>query len=471
MRFTKDNSLIISHLTDIEGNLRYFKQWFDRSDYLRFNEGCLSFADSKLHCKFIYGGDFCDKGPGDLRIGHALVDFKTKYPHDVSLIAGNREIKCRRFSYELTNNIRQRLLYGAAAYWNPHKPPREYVVQQMQAESRPATSEADIERYVLDKSILTCQTLYLKWMLNETMGCGSQHNKRNTFEYRRMELANIARLPAQNISDDAVTQSFIDSVTASGVVTHYLKQAQLGDIIGETLFIHGAITVENMGFVPGMEASSARITDAKEWIETLNNWYKNQINDWLNDSVEDKLHVPGHKPLDRYVICNPNSIVTSNWYEKGKLLPIPDRVVQFLNAAGIYRVVSGHQPFADFPLLIRSNNLEVIVGDTSYSDSLAIEDNRGEALHNLTIIQLENQSHAFINAIRKNGSFTTVDLPSRQDVSRGEDTIIGHFTPEGQLIRPLSASLLSACQLDGFEVIDNPLKPFQPRNGENNDVP
>jgi Calcineurin-like phosphoesterase len=442
---------IISHLTDVEGNLRYFSEWFNRSKYLQLQQGKLSFRNTEANQQFIYGGDFCDKGPGDLRIGKALIDFKTKYPRAVTLIAGNREIKCRRFTYELNTMIRQRLLYGAPAFWNPHSSPRDYVILQMKTEGVHAN---DIERYVSNKSIEECQTLYLKWMLNETMGCGSHHHKPTTFEYRRRELAQMAGQPIASISDDRATQSFIDSVSPKGIVTQYLKQAQLGKIIGETLFIHGAITVNNMGYVPGR---SKKITDAREWITMLNEWYYMQISDWLNKPTEAELHSPGHNPLDHYVIANPQSIVTTNWYTQGKLQPIPEVVVRYLNNAGIYRVISGHQPFSDFPLIIRNANLEVIVGDTGYSDPLAKEDNRGQALHNLTIIQANDHSYTSIDAIRKDGSSMILNLPSRAEIKLGNDTTIGHFTEEGQLIRPVNSSQLSASQLDGHNIIDKPL--------------
>lgn len=452
----KTGHITISHLTDIEGNLSYFERWCKRSNYLQFEDGRLLFRDTD--CKFVYGGDSCDKGPGDLRLGRILVDFKQANPEDVILIAGNRDIKSRRFTYELTSMIRQRLLFGAAAFWNQKMPPRQYVIRQMQAENKSANSEIDIKNYVMSLSLEACQTLYLKWMLVETMGCGSFHNKPTTFEYRRMELAAITGQSLDQISDDMVTKSFIDSVMSSGYLISYLKQAQLAYMVGETLFIHGAITIENMGYVPWMSDSDSRITDAREWIQQLNGWYASQIREWLDYPVEEDLHAPGHKPLDEYVVFNPKSIVTSNWYRQGQFTPIPEKVVKFLNKAGIYRVVSGHQPCSDFPLIIRNPDLEVIVGDTGYSDPSAKNDNRGKALHNLTIIEQGNIGFTSIDAIRRDGSTMVLNLPSRTEVSEGKDTIIGHFTQDGRLIRPENATRLLASQLDGFSVIDRPFK-------------
>lgn len=452
-----DSSIVISHLTDIEGNIAYLERWTNRSPYLQFIDGRLLFREP--NCKFVYGGDSCDKGPGDIRLGQALVAFKADSPTNVTLIAGNRDIKCRRFTYELTTLIQQRLLHGASAYWNQKSSPRQYILLKMQTEGKSAASVTDIKKYVMSQDLETCQTIYLKWMLNETMGCGSFNNKPTTFEYRRMELAVLSRQPLVQISDEQVTRSFIDSVCPSGFLARYLQQAQLGHIIGETLFVHGAITLENMGYVPGMSDSDARITNAREWIEQLNDWYAGQIRDWLECPVEDELHAPGHKPLDKYVVFNPKSIVTSNWYRDNTFAPIHKKVVTFLNNAGIYRVISGHQPCSDFPLIIRNPDLEVIVGDTGYSDPSALTDNRGMALHNLTIRERDTERYVSIDAIRRDGSSMIVNLPSHLNVQQGKDTLIGHFTPDGRLIRPANALQLFASQLDGFRIIDSPFNP------------
>ena len=108
--------------------------------------------------------------PGDLRIGAELIDFKTKHPLNVSLIAGNREIKCRRFTYELSANIQQRLLNGVPAFWNPKSLPRHYAMQQMLTETKGAASNNALERYVLSKSD------------EEAKDCRASYTKSNPFK-------------------------------------------------------------------------------------------------------------------------------------------------------------------------------------------------------------------------------------------------------------------------------------------------
>ena len=445
---------VISHLTDVEGNLDYMQRWADRSKCIQLSNGIMSFKDpvKEVQPFFVFGGDFSDKGPGDLRVGKALTEFKKSNPEHVTLIAGNREIKCRRFTYELDpHTIRQRLLLGQAAFWRKQVTPKDYVGQYMQREKLIVSSDKDIEKYVNQLSPEQCQTLYLQWMLNETMGCGSFKNKPNTFEYRRLELAELSDKSPEKIGDEEVTQSFIDSVAPDGVITQYLKQAQLGKICGDTLFIHGAVTLENMGYVPGLPGTDHRISDVTEWIDMLNHWYTEQITEWDKQRVESDILPPAHRSLDTYVISNPKSIVTTNWYQNNKLSPIPKAVIDYLNKAGIYRVVTGHQPFSDFPLIMRNASLEVIVGDTGYSDSDAPTDNRGKAIHNLDILGSGTQTHASINAIRKDGSAFKLELPARDDA---QDTEIGHFTANGRLIRPGCNGRLISSQLDGYTVQD-----------------
>lgn len=447
---------VISFLTDIEGSISYMSRWAALSPYIKWDNNRLSFKNTGPQTQplFVYGGDCTDKGPGDLRIMSALVHFKQSNPDKVYLIAGNRDIKSRRFTYELDpQHIRQRLLFGRPAFWDKRNvSPKSYVEQYIQQEKLTQTPEEAVKKM----SIEQCQTIYLKWMLFETMGCGSSHGKPDTFEHRRTELAecNGYGVERELISDEEVTQSFIRSVAPQGLMTQYLQQAQLGFIEGETLFIHGAITPENMGYIPGLP-EDARISDAKEWINGLNDWFQSQIDEWSMQPVESTIQEPGGRLLDRYVIYNPKSIVTTNWYRHGRLAPIAPEVVSYLNKAGIYRVVTGHQPFSDFPLIIRNPSLEVIVGDTGYSDPNAFTDNRGKAHHMLEISGEGKHSYASIEAILKDGSMVKLVLPNREEVARVNDVEIGHFTANGELIRPSSSGLVSS-QLDGFEIHDKP---------------
>jgi hypothetical protein len=76
----------VGHLTDVEGNWDYFQQYVKTSSVLTVDKN----GDVQLNenCSFVFGGDLCDKGAGDIRIGRALVSLKNRYPDRVFLIIG-----------------------------------------------------------------------------------------------------------------------------------------------------------------------------------------------------------------------------------------------------------------------------------------------------------------------------------------------------------------------------------------------
>jgi predicted phosphodiesterase len=87
----------------VSGNLDYFQRCVDRSAVLEYD------AEERIYTlkagdTFIFGGDVCDKGPGDIRIVKILTDLKKRYPEQVFLIVGNRDVNKLRMASELTMN-------------------------------------------------------------------------------------------------------------------------------------------------------------------------------------------------------------------------------------------------------------------------------------------------------------------------------------------------------------------------------
>ena len=77
-----------------------------------------------------------------------------------------------------------------------------------------------------------------------TMGAPS------VLEFAREELALLRGVPASAISDDALVAHFRAAIEPGGHYHDYLAAAQLAVCVGTTLFVHGAITADNAGFVP-----------------------------------------------------------------------------------------------------------------------------------------------------------------------------------------------------------------------------
>jgi len=63
------------------------------------------------------------------------------------------------------------------------------------------------------------------------------------------------------------------------------------------------------------------------------------------------------------------SPIYANYLRDGGPAPVAAAVRESLVASGVSHVVSGHQPFADGPLVISSGGLRVITADTSYSNN------------------------------------------------------------------------------------------------------
>lgn len=96
--FSELQNSTVGYCTDVEGNYEYWKRYLRLSKVLEITENGVHL---KPNCYFIYGGDVCDRGVGDLRILQDLVKLKTNYPERVHLILGNRDINKMRLLTEL----------------------------------------------------------------------------------------------------------------------------------------------------------------------------------------------------------------------------------------------------------------------------------------------------------------------------------------------------------------------------------
>eukprot|EP00405_Crypthecodinium_cohnii_P049064 CAMPEP_0206612890 /NCGR_PEP_ID=MMETSP0325_2-20121206/56312_1 /ASSEMBLY_ACC=CAM_ASM_000347 /TAXON_ID=2866 /ORGANISM="Crypthecodinium cohnii, Strain Seligo" /LENGTH=221 /DNA_ID=CAMNT_0054132775 /DNA_START=215 /DNA_END=877 /DNA_ORIENTATION=+ len=220
-------SPLIGFITDTEGNFDYWKRSVDLSRVVQFSDehpDQLQFRRSDDAGKediFVFGGDAFDQGPGDVRIAKALVNFKKKYPDRVILLVGNRDVNKIRLTAELGEDaldIPQPVpTYPRAP---PHVEYRDFV--QKVASQRGTTVDDENTR-----------TNRLHWILEHTMSAKA------AFESRRKELSILHKVPEAGISDEDVTQHFLDSVwQEDGIYLQYLQHGQVAALIGNTLFVH-----------------------------------------------------------------------------------------------------------------------------------------------------------------------------------------------------------------------------------------
>ena len=85
----------------------------------------------------------------------------------------------------------------------------------------------------------------LRYMHQHTLGCP------DTFEFRRQELALLEGREPSSVTDEQVVENFIaDIASEDGALRQYLAHADVAVVLGNTLFVHGAVDAQTMAFVP-----------------------------------------------------------------------------------------------------------------------------------------------------------------------------------------------------------------------------
>ena len=313
--------ILISYCTDVEGNYDYWQRWLNLSKVVvrldddgkpmkipyswtgRTPHSAMSIVSNSTmnsiniakayggkypdpvypqharlklmpNCHLVFGGDVCDRGPGDIRLLWDLIQLQEDHPGRVHFILGNRDVNKLRLPTELHDSYTRS---PGATYWLPNDP-----------EQRP---QGNIDR--------------LKWILARTMGAPEN------FEHRRTELKQIilqqkrdraaqriakgivsrgplAATPAESDLDDAfwsvdnryatdrivvtdedVLESYFDlllppaacpkrpsgprhrkQLTAHGLLLSYLANGNLLLRIEDNLFVHGGLNAYNLGWIP-----------------------------------------------------------------------------------------------------------------------------------------------------------------------------------------------------------------------------
>jgi len=169
----KNNFFEITYVTDVEGNLDYWHTYVKRSKVVYFDSnGELEFFKPE-HQYFVFGGDTCDKGIGDIRFCKLLVNFKKKYPKNVFLILGNRDINKMRLSSELSDSDLkfEETLKIPGQYWQdtPSSPKQwlEKKLEKLKSEGNNTVTLQD----------LNTKLERLHWMLS-TLGCEDTFEKK-----------------------------------------------------------------------------------------------------------------------------------------------------------------------------------------------------------------------------------------------------------------------------------------------------
>ena len=203
----------VGYITDLEGDLDTFNRYLGSGRAVLFRDEKEELQLRSPTAAFVFGGDLFDRGPGDLQLARELVALKKRHPDRVFLIMGNRDINKMRFTAELQAG---EVALGPDSAFQPWWDPK-------------ATKLAD---FLAKKGWTDTPVARLKWMLTCTLG--SPH----AFGHRRAELARLAGKDVAEISEAEVLESYSQSVLdKNGEVVAYLRNAQVGVIIGDTLFV------------------------------------------------------------------------------------------------------------------------------------------------------------------------------------------------------------------------------------------
>jgi hypothetical protein len=306
---------VITYVTDLEGRWDKLAGACAGNPHVSLVDGALVLAPGAT---FVFGGDAVDRGPAGRKLLTTLLTAKLRYGERVVLLAGNRDLNKLRLRRELTGH------------------------------PRPTAPEA-LHR---DRPAL------LRWIFSNTMGA------REAFGHRATELASEGR----SAGDEDVVDSFLEDLAPEGLHTTWLRAAQLAWLHGDTLFVHGGVTADNLGVVPGV---AGRVAGVARWVDALNTFHANQLAAFVDDDVRDG--VPAWSPLVAYQAPLPGTAANQASVVYGRLadahndprLPEPSVVAQLL-AEGVRRVVVGHTPVGDVPAVLRSGAFTLVMADNSY---------------------------------------------------------------------------------------------------------
>ncbi|MBN8613529.1 MAG: metallophosphoesterase [Deltaproteobacteria bacterium] len=352
-----------AYLTDVEGRWDKLTTFAEANALVSLIDGRLVLADGAT---FVFGGDAIDRGPDARRIVALFLDAKARYGDRVVLLAGNRDLNKLRLVREL--------------------------------DGHPPTRTPDALRSGPRGALL-------RWICAHTMGAP------DAFEHRSRELANdgVAH------DDEAVVESFLADLGPSGALRRYLAACQLAHRDGETLYLHGAITDESHGVLPGV---ARRIDSVDDWVEALNAFHSREIEAFEagrepSAVIAYQAPLPGTRANQASVVYGRPADALGN-----PLLP-GEATRAFLRRGEIRRVVVGHTPSGDCPAIVRDDALELVLADNAYGriergSQVTIE---SERLHIAARTRLDDGTE---RTIRSSTSLTDRGPLGLRDASTGQ---------------------------------------------------
>lgn len=396
------NVLYVTDLEGRDGNIQSLVQ----QGKLRIVDGKLELVDPDS--KLIFGGDLVDRGPHSIQLRRWLVDLKERFPDRVVLLWGNRDLNKLALSQHI-----------AIAERNPPVAYQNWLHEKLRLSH---------DRLPSDPLAVARMARQINTVANRVLWWTEKNGIPNAVEFHRQEMEKLSgrTVNLEQAADDIARA--LDPKT--GEFMRYLELGQLGHVEGNTLYVHGGVSKENAGVVPG-EYDTAKTP--QEWIERLNNWGREQLKLFREDISEkrryanSRLVMYGDAVWDssvNRVMAMVQSVVYPNRVKQDGNFRLPaEEVIQWLKKSGIEVVVVGHSPVGNVPVPLRADGFLYMHADTSYTDNGAYA----------TVEIKDGVVH--VKGITADGTRLDYQVSATSGSGagwqRGERVVVG-FTPDGR---------------------------------------
>lgn len=108
------SAVTVGYASDVEGDFDYWQRYIHHS-HVVYRDDSSHELRLRENSMFVFGGDVCDRGPGDLRIMRDIIFLKERYPDRVFIVLGNRDVNKLRLPFSLHPAVVRSCTPGA--YW------------------------------------------------------------------------------------------------------------------------------------------------------------------------------------------------------------------------------------------------------------------------------------------------------------------------------------------------------------------
>lgn len=353
-------------VTDLEGRNDRLQQLI-AAGKLRRSGNTLDFVHpNDPHERLVFGGDLVDRGVNSIEVTEQLVDLKRRYPQRVTLLWGNRDLNKIGMLHDLP--LLEKKVSGDFERW---------VEVKLAASATGANTATGTRR----RAKLLAQMNSLEHRVDYWL---ESHSAPGALELHRKELSARA---GHEVSAREAAQDYVDRIRPGGTFFEYLRLGQLMHVDRNAVFVHGGITDENFGRVPGR---TERANNVFEWERQLNAWGHAELvqvehavkSQGLGKHVPQKIVDYGDAIWDPTAVAGANKrgvvfmndfsvIYAARQREDGNFRVPQQATIEWLKRSGVDTVMLGHSPVGDVPTPLKADGFLQVMGDTSYGGARA----------------------------------------------------------------------------------------------------